>query len=299
MVFVKICPLCGCNISDIFDHTIKHGYELTYRICKKCGLVFLSPRLDEEAIKEFYATEYRKLYQGSIKPTQVALEIEEQRAKHITQITQLKIAESVKSHLDIGSSTGRLLKAISSEFECYSIGIEPNDAYREFAREEGLKVYTSIESLVASSLSQFDLVTMSHVLEHLVDPVGYLVFIRQRILRQSGYLLVEVPNLFSHPSFSLAHNFAFSPDTLRETIQKAGFSLTVIKLHGIPRTTKPWYITVLAQARPDWTDQQMSYRVKSNARFVHLHREMGLSDKTLTRFLFKKTHNLLRKKLRR
>ncbi len=49
------------------------------------------------------------------------------------------------------------------------------------------------------------LISMFHVLEHLPDPVGYLSALRQKFLEPDGWLLIEVPNLYAHDCFEVAH----------------------------------------------------------------------------------------------
>jgi hypothetical protein len=94
----------------------------------------------------------------------------------------------------------------------------------------------------------FDLISMAHVLEHIPNPVGYLSGVQQKFLGENGYLLLEVPNLYSHDSFEVAHLSSFSPHTLVETLKAAGFLVLSMKKHGAPRSKLlPLYITVLAQ----------------------------------------------------
>ncbi len=286
MLSVETCPLCGSKKKRLFDRGVYHGHEIANWICQRCGLVFLSPRMDEEEQSKFYATEYREMHHGGARPPTWVLEYEEQRAKHLAQIARENIKQ-VRAHLDIGCSSGQLLRAVWSEFRCDSVGIEPTDGYRDFCLEQGLLVYRSMEEALASNQERFDLVTMSHVLEHLTDPVGYLMSLREQALCPSGYLVVEVPNLFAHGCFGIWHNFAFSPDTLRETIRKAGFSLSFVKIHGIPRTNRPFFITAIGQPLPPQS-QQTPYQVRCSARFVRLRRELGRSGKTPTEFVFDK-----------
>jgi len=90
------------------------------------------------------------------------------------------------------------------------------------------------------------------VLEHLPDPVGYLVEIRQRELSGSGWLLLEVPNLYAHDCFEVAHLVSFSPHTLTQVVEKAGYELVALEPHGRPRSELiPLYLTLLARPGQD------------------------------------------------
>ncbi len=97
---------------------------------------------------------------------------------------------------------------------------------------------------------RFDLISLAHVLEHIANPVQYLAGLRQNWLTEEGSLLVEVPNLYCHDSFEVAHLVAYSPHSLTQTLQQAGFEIVVFVQHGRPRSSiLPLYLTVLA--RPD------------------------------------------------
>ena len=100
---------------------------------------------------------------------------------------------------------------------------------------DGLTVYASLEELEKAGEKHFDLISMSHVLEHLPDPVGYLVHLRETLLDPQGWLLLEVPNLYAHDSFEVAHLVSYSAHTLLQTLEKAGFE---VSQDGTAWTTK-------------------------------------------------------------
>jgi hypothetical protein len=113
---------------------------------------------------------------------------------------------------------------------------------------------------------------MAHVLEHLPDPVGYLKNLAGNHLIEGGHLLVEVPNLYSHDSFEVAHLFAFSPQTLRQTVEQAGLTIVDMIEHGAPRSRiLPLYLTLLARKEPG--TQIPEVRPESNVSFK---RNLGL-----------------------
>ena len=104
----------------------------------------------------------------------------------------------------------------------------------------------SLATMEMAPEGRFDLVVMSHVLEHLPDPVSYLGHLRESLLTPGGSLLIEVPNLYSHDSFEVAHLLAFSPHTLGEVLRKAGMVKDKSKKHGHPNSNiLPLYLTIL------------------------------------------------------
>jgi SAM-dependent methyltransferase len=247
-MIVQSCPLCEGKQNKLFDKRVFRGETVSNRICSTCGLVYQSPRMSEEELTGFYEREYRPLYQGSQGPNPKDLTVQQSRAASLLEFTRGNLS-GCSRHLDIGSSAGLLLQRFQEAFSCQSLGIEPGNAYRSYAQEQGLRVFASLDELEAAGESQFDLISMAHVLEHIPDPVGYLSALREKWLVAGGHLLVEVPNLYAHDSFEVAHLVSFSAHTLSQTLQKAGFEIITLEQHGRPRSeVLPLYLTVLARA---------------------------------------------------
>lgn len=247
-VEVNVCPLCGAGKSDLFDRRLFHNEPVTNRICPKCGFVFQSPRMSQERLDQFYIHEYRQLYQGDAGPVQKDLAAQSARAANLLAFLRSHGVTSLSRHLDIGASAGRLLQAVRSGYRCESVGVEPGLAYRESSQKAGLKVYPRLEDLPREGESGFDLVSLIHVLEHMPDPVGVLSHLRRDWLAAGGWLMVEVPDLYCHDCFEVAHLASFSQHTLAQVMRKAGYRLLAVRKHGQPRSgLLPLYITVLAQ----------------------------------------------------
>ena len=245
-VSIANCPLCKSDQFREFDTTFFRGQKITNQICAFCGMVFQSPRMIGREIDAFYAQEYRQVYQGSEGPTSRDLKIQTERASFLLSFAS-PLVPTINRHLDIGCSAGILLKTFKDYYHNQSIGIEPGDSYRDYSVSQGLKVYSNLDDLRSDNVERFDLISMAHVLEHIPDPVAYLVGLRDELLNPGGYLLVEVPNLYSHDSFEIAHMSSFSEHTLNQTLQQAGFSLVSVMKHGEPRSKLlPLYIAILA-----------------------------------------------------
>ena len=240
------CPLCGGQ-SRLFNCQKFRGRDVINRLCLYCGLVYQSPRMSKVEAAEFYQAEYRELYQGDENPIAKDFSTQTDRAESLLSFVRPHIS-AVSRHLDIGCSTGLILQHFNLLYGCQVVGIEPGEAYQNYASQQGLKVYKALDELENAGEEKFDLISMSHVLEHLPDPVGYLIHLREDLLDPHGRLLLEVPNLYAHDSFEVAHLVSFSSQTLTQTVEKAGFEIVKLKLHGFPRShLLPLYISVLAQ----------------------------------------------------
>ena len=265
---IKQCPLCHSEKSSLFDQRQFRGHPVVNRLCGNCGLVFQSPRMTPSELDDFYAREYRQIYQGEEGPTNKDLFMQNGRADSLLGILSHHKVKPTR-YLDIGCSSGILLKRFQDNFGCEVAGVEPGNVYRDYARKQGLSVYADITDLA----STFDLISMAHVLEHLPDPAGYLANLRAEYLTPSGWLLLEVPNLYSHDSFEIAHMTSFSEHTLRQALNKAGYKVVSFKKHGQPRSMKlPLYLTVLARPNEQASGE---YQVQPE-RNVALKRRLGM-----------------------
>lgn len=95
-----------------------------------------------------------------------------------------------KRWLDVGAGSARLFDCLAPA--CRSImGVEPNEPLRADAVARGHAIVRSLEDVPDDS--QFDVVTLFHVFEHVVDPLGTLARIR-RLLAPGGMVLIEVPH---------------------------------------------------------------------------------------------------------
>jgi 2-polyprenyl-3-methyl-5-hydroxy-6-metoxy-1,4-benzoquinol methylase len=245
---VAKCPLCGGSSSARFDRREFKSLPVSNVICLNCGLVYQSPRRTEAEIQAFYEAEYRLLYQGQEGPNPKDLAVQTARARLTLEFASPYIHPGAHI-LDIGCSTGILLQQFQLLNQSQVYGIEPGNIYRQYAQSLGLEVYSSLVELQHASLPRFSLVSMMHVLEHLWDPVEYLQNLRKEFLEPEGWLLLEVPNLYAHDCFEVAHLISFSAHTLTQVVQKAGYRVIRLRAHGQPRSRLiPLYLTLFAQA---------------------------------------------------
>jgi len=281
---VSICPLCGSSNFRTFDtfYSSEIHLLLHYKVCTYCSLVFMSPRPDQESLNSYYLSTYREGRSGSEKPTNVEIDEQHARAKHLVRFFSKVVPETqIRSHLDIGCSVGELLLGFQTMFDItLSIGVEPTVAHRAYAiQQNSLQVFESLDFLEKTSQGPYDLVSLSHVLEHLPDPIDYLTRLRTIFMTEKSHLLVEVPNLYGHTCYELAHLYCFTPKTLEDVVNAAGFSIMAKKLHGLPRNShlrSQRYITILAKVN----NRTQRINRGSHWSLMKLRRVKGQSRKT-------------------
>ncbi len=132
--------------------------------------------------------------------------------------------------MDLGCSTGTLLVLLAERGFTSLAGIEPLPSAVRIAREaRGLDVTEGWITTIPDD-GQFDVVVLSHVLEHVMEIHEALELIH-RALAPGGLLMVEVPD--SHrfhrylhipfQDFNTEHINHFSPTILSALIESAGY----------------------------------------------------------------------------
>ncbi len=136
--------------------------------------------------------------------------------------------------LDVGCGSGKKLARLRDLFSWEAIGIEPNSQAVAIARSRGLEVHEgTLDSYMPSE--PFDLVVLSHVLEHIPYPRSALHKVKN-LLRPGGRLIVLVPNAASVERRKFGpmwdawdvprHIHHFSPTSLRRLLGDFDISLT-------------------------------------------------------------------------
>jgi 2-polyprenyl-3-methyl-5-hydroxy-6-metoxy-1,4-benzoquinol methylase len=277
------CLLCGSQNHNVFNRVESFGVPLVYLQCEQCGLVFQSKEKSQAWESDFYAETYRRVYQESVTPTAKDLWVQDQRATNLIHFLNQNSSKRLIRILDIGASTGRLLESFQRFFHCDVMGVEPGDAYRAYAEAKGMRMVPSLEAVRSESDWKFDLVSLVHVLEHLPDPLGTLKIIKEELLKEGGFLLLEVPNFYAHDSYELAHLTCYTPHILREMVKQAGFRVIKLQRHGIPRSELlHLYLTVLAEPSAR-TEQVASIQPERN---VRLKRRMSFLYRRLIQKFF-------------
>jgi len=233
--------------------------------CLECGLRYLNPRPSRDEIGRLYPTEY-------FAPVSVRTRTGIQRlAKQVSAWIKQGLREEFYGYpsaapwwvrglrrlflypeyvkclirqrdvvpwigtgrlLDIGCGVGANLQVLQGQGWDVQ-GIDFSDHAVTIAREklEG-RVYAGTLETAPYSDGSFDIVLMSHTLEHMLSPVATLARVRQ-LLQPDGMVVIAVPNAGSlearvfkrwwFPWELPRHFYHFDKPTLSETLRKAGF----------------------------------------------------------------------------
>lgn len=242
------CPVCNSKKYLKISKGDRYGMGLDTCGCKNCGLLFINPRPTKAEMDNFYATNYRKYYESVEHPSReyVANGPFIPRADFVVEklIDHLDVDAAIK-FLDIGCAEGTLLKTIGEKFPNAVLhGIEPDPNFGEYARQttRASIITGDFEELLGSGeLRDFDVVTFTHVLEHILDPHDFLQRIK-KVMKPDALCYVEVPNIHTEKTkgrghIHLGHVLSLSPQNLKWLLVKNGFSILAEYLEGLPAKT--------------------------------------------------------------
>lgn len=227
------CNFCGRSEFRL----LFHARDLNRRVtdeqfgiyeCKSCGLVITYP-LPEDLSKYYPAPYYH---------TRKKFDPVKNLLKHKRVLAKLKHYKSGGRLLDVGCNIGSLAKAAAdSKFQASGIDISADAV--SYAREELLvDAHCGDFSTYPFPEEAFDVITLSHVLEHARDPKDTLSR-AYRSLKQDGVLFLAVPDfdslqsgLFRQRWFHLdvpRHTCHFRREVLAAVLLETGFRIESVE----------------------------------------------------------------------
>lgn len=241
------CLICDKSEWDvIYSYDMPDKYEKWMGIAdvkrswERCSCGFYQSRRDYpiEDLQKIYTSGYRDRafrHKSIDEAFQYVINLpldkseNEQRVKDFT--SWIKPDRSV---LDVGSGLGVFPKRLK-EKGYYVWCVEPNKESRRFITHE-LKIQCEPE---IPDYAKFDVATLIHVLEHIVEPLPFLEKI-YNVLTDNGLLYIEIPDASEfdtlrkgHNEFSSDHVYFYGLPSLAEIMERAGFRII--------RTFKTYY----------------------------------------------------------
>lgn len=288
----KINDLDNCNICNnnkfekIADNLRESDKYKIYR-CIPCSHIQLLPRPNGEMEKQFYDEDKQE---RAIRP-----DVNLDKLRKNFRFDVLRRAEFIsnnlpknKKNLDIGCGDGFFLEEMINRG--YKIrGIEISKTRRELAKTF-IKVPILDIDLTESYTGdeRYDIVTLFHVLEHLIDPIKFCRNVSQ-LLAKNGCFIVEVPNVdellletcpaYNEFYWTRAHLNYFSKKTLELVLKKAGFKkirIMYVQRYGIDNLFN-WSIIGKPQIKKPVFETCDSYKWLEKCYREHLEK-IGKSD---------------------
>ncbi|MGH8157915.1 MAG: class I SAM-dependent methyltransferase [Rhodanobacter sp.] len=268
---VSACPVCRGTArellqQDLVDNAffVAPGRWMLYR-CTHCHSAYLDPRPSEASIGKAYGDYYTHNADGPRTPSDkpgivrhlkraltngyvnarygtqrqpasrvgvwLAKVLPLRRQKRDAEFRFLPKPQPGQKLLDIGCGNGDFLfNARDAGWDV--AGVDPDPAAVAAAKQRGLDARVGSVGLFADEPGVFDAISLSHVLEHLHEPVPFIQAVH-RLLKPDGALFIDTPNIESRGAQRWGRNWRgletprhlvlFSRTGLISLLQAAGF----------------------------------------------------------------------------
>ena len=234
------CPVCECdNASSIATR----ADGLVVNKCRRCGLLYVSPRPSDSALKEFYARYSETHQRVNYQDDNYWFEIYLSRYGFLKGnprmyfLKHMNIDVKGKRILDVGCGNSGFLFLCKNHGAGHVVGIEPDKRMAEAATNRlGLNVYAGYIDDLPEDERQFDLVVLWDVLEHIAFPRELLTRIRE-VLAPDGCVAATSPNADSVKREGIQwtgfkvdfdHICYYGRDSARYLLESCGFHLEAI-----------------------------------------------------------------------
>jgi SAM-dependent methyltransferase len=229
--------LCGADGGHVLTEVDRYGLPYRKVLCPQCGLLRVTPRWTASRYARFYRDDYRELYsplgRGDGSDTLLKL-AQGSGATLIGRFVEHawsrfgKAAGARPVIVEVGAGGGWNLARLPDHW--VRIGYDTDERFLQLGRATfGVDMRMGFLDDAVPALADADCILLSHVLEHVADPVATL---RQlsAAARPDALILVEVPGLFRLHKTSLdpmrywqnAHTFTFCAKTVVDTCRRAG-----------------------------------------------------------------------------
>ena len=211
----------------VVAETDRYGIPLRTVLGLESGLMRSDPYYSEAYLAQFYNRRYRDLY----RPNRFSLSwfLSEQIRAGQRMLERLESRLPAKANvLDIGCGMGGNLVAFRFAGH-HTHGCDYGDAYAARGREMGLDIRTGGVDAIQSA-GPFDLIILSHVLEHVTQPVELMSQVAS-LLKPTGICYIEVPGLMNLQQWYAgnvleylqnAHRWHFTQVTLEAVLNRVG-----------------------------------------------------------------------------
>lgn len=267
---MAVCFLCGEQMAARFwarDHLrpqVSTEYLLEW--CAPCKFGKIAGSITPSSAAAFYTADYYT-HETPAAADKSSMRLMDRIRTHLAWRTDRGIVlspdevarvRSLPTLCDVGCGSGQAMSAFKrAGYE--AVGIEPDAAARSLASQFGEVLEGTAEALPAKVAGmQFDVVLLSHVLEHCIDPAAALRNVK-RLLAPGGTAIIEVPNnaALAFETYGPGWFFAdiprhlqfFAEASLRKALEVSGMRVARVIYTGYTRQFLPEWLAAQKEIR--------------------------------------------------
>ncbi len=192
-----LCSVCKSN-KIIFKINYNSNSKLFFNTkiynCKICSSSFAYPVPAQDNLKRYYETQSETSIgqeNAGLLNKSFAYMLAKTRARFIENNTNLKKIKSLKI-LEVGPGYGHLAEIIMKSFSItdYSVVEYDKKCFKKL-KKIGTNVFDDINKIKKNN--KYNLIIISHVLEHIADPISFLLKLKNNFLKGNSFIFIDVP----------------------------------------------------------------------------------------------------------
>lgn len=212
-----ICP-CGSTKHFVVSTVSRHRNFMPIVACSDCGTLRSNPYFTEETAAHYYTNVYGTVKRVALTPKQL---FEKQKNASFAPFLS-DLIDKFDTVLDYGGGAGGRTAEFLSFGKAVSLH-EIEGEYSDYAYSMGIRFHCKE--------NKYDLVVVSHVIEHMIDPVSEMTRLIRDCCSKDGLLLVATPIIDNQPArqwlqhFHISHKYYFNHDAFIGLMAELGCSV--------------------------------------------------------------------------
>lgn len=202
------CPVCDASESEVLHrqsfivpdgHPLPDGYEVV--CCIRCGFGYADSIVTQSEYDRYYA-DHSKYEDEGTSTGGGGTTWDADRLRETAADLALHLGRDARV-LDVGCANGGLLSALRDEGFTELTGVDPSPMCVRHTQQLGIPAQEGSLFALPTSLGQFDVVLLSHVLEHVHDLSAAVERVLEA-LEPIGSVYVEVPDAMRYAELLVA-----------------------------------------------------------------------------------------------
>ena len=241
------CPICaGRHVVALHTQRLvlpeEFGLPDAFDVvaCDLCGMVYSNMSLDPEGLTSYYRAETYAFgskadRSGEKSDEALTLPVDVARLRGLVNNLERLVESRDARILDVGCGLGALLALLEDAGYTDVQGIDPSRSAVSAVKRSGRRAQVGTADEPPLDIGKFDVVIMSHVLEHIDRPRKAIQKLRA-FLKPAAVVYAEVPDASRYAEFlkepfvdfNIEHVNHFSMAHLNELFRSAGFAIAAM-----------------------------------------------------------------------
>jgi 2-polyprenyl-3-methyl-5-hydroxy-6-metoxy-1,4-benzoquinol methylase len=235
------CPICASGkLRHSFTERVDEKVSFRVDRCEDCTHEFVNPQLDPSELEPYYQDEYHSWDQELVSEKHIIERVAEAKREGVYR--HMPVGPGVDV-MDFGCGVGLFLE-VSHRLGANVFGIDMGKPNTDYLKGRGLDAFCGRldDYLALGNDRRFDIITSSHVFEHLHDPATTLEQLGG-LLKPGGMIWLCVPNAGNWGYRALRgkwfgtdlprHLQQFNPKSMGRMIERAGLRSRVIRTESL------------------------------------------------------------------